>query len=67
MSNLSKASLLSATPEIKAQVQVTLTREQYQRLEDLFPARLTNDPTATAIYLGQQMVLQKLRQGFVAS
>ena len=57
-----ESGVLSAQP----MVSVTLTREQYQRLEQGFPARLTDQPTLAAIQLGQQMVLKALRDGFVA-
>lgn len=50
----------------KELVSVTLTREQYKRLEDEFPPRITDNPTLAAIQLGQQQVLRAVRNGFVA-
>lgn len=48
-------------------VRDTLTPAQYQRLEDQFPSRITDNPTLAAIQLGQQMVLQALRRGFASN
>ena len=52
-------------PEV-AQVQLmTLTPQQYRRIEEAFPIRRdTSDPIQAAIQLGQQSVLQALRAGF---
>lgn len=42
-----------------------LTKAQYQALEAMFPPRLTAEPTLAAQYLGQQQVLQAIRNQFV--
>lgn len=52
---------------VEKRVVITLTTEQYNRIADKFTARLTDNPTLAAVYLGQQMVLQELRQGFVVA
>lgn len=48
-------------------VSPTLTPEQYRRLEEEFPPRITDNPTFAAIQLGQQQVLRALRISFVSN
>lgn len=49
-----------------AQVQQfnVMTRDAYLKLEAQFPMQHTKDPVEAGIQVGQQMVLQALRNGF---
>jgi len=52
-------------PEVTQVQLMTLTPQQYRRIEEAFPIRKdTVDPIQAAIQLGQQAVLQYLRSGF---